>query len=142
MTLESLIPSHHKLSAKIVGALVGFLMLALVAISSTLYLSWQLEGSAAAINDTGSIRMNSYRLSIMLSQAINGDSAAAAAGRQITTIDATLAQLKKGDPQRPLLLPPTKAIHEEFHSFLLGKQNSRTTLANMYDRMRKILKRA
>jgi two-component system nitrate/nitrite sensor histidine kinase NarX len=113
MTLDSLLPSRHKLSTKIVGALVGFLSLALVAISVTLFLSWQLEGSAAAINDTGSLRMNSYRLTILLSQAGNADNAATA-GRQITTIDATLAQLKKGDPQRPLFLPPTKAIHDEF----------------------------
>ncbi|MES2319379.1 MAG: type IV pili methyl-accepting chemotaxis transducer N-terminal domain-containing protein [Pseudomonadota bacterium] len=111
MTLDSLIPARHKLSTKIAGALVGFLSLALVAISITLFLSWQLEGSAAAINDTGSLRMNSYRLSILLSQSSDDDSAAA---RQISTIDAILAQLKAGDPQRPLLLPPTKAIHTEF----------------------------
>ena len=42
-------------------------------------------------------------------------------------------------PENPAL---TKAIHEEFHSFLLGKQNARTTLTSIYDRMRKILKRA
>lgn len=113
MTLDSLLPSRHKLSTKIVGALVGFLSLALLAISLTLVLSWQLEGSAAAINDTGSLRMHSYRLSILLSQKNDGDNAAAAP-RQITIIDHTLAQLKRGDPQRPLLLPPTKAIHDEF----------------------------
>ena len=33
MTLDSLIPTRHKLSTKIAGALVGFLSLALVAIS-------------------------------------------------------------------------------------------------------------
>lgn len=113
MTLDSLLPSRHKLSTKIVGALVGFLSLALMAISLTLFLSWQLEGSAAAINDTGSLRMNSYRLSILLSHKTDADSAVAAS-RQISTIDYSLAQLKKGDPQRPLLMPPTKAIHDEF----------------------------
>ncbi len=114
MPLDTLMPSHNKLSAKIVGALVGFLLLALLAISSTLFLSWQLEGSAAAINDTGSLRMNSYRLSILLAQTLDGNEAGAAAGRQIALIDGTLAQLKKGDPQRPLLLPPGAAIHAEF----------------------------
>ncbi|MES2019087.1 MAG: type IV pili methyl-accepting chemotaxis transducer N-terminal domain-containing protein [Pseudomonadota bacterium] len=114
MTLHSLLPSRHKLSSKIVGALVGFLSLALVAISLTLFLSWQLEGSAAAINDTGSLRMNSYRLAILLSRTVSGEGAALAAARQVTLIDATLVQLKHGDPQRPLLLPPTQAIHDEF----------------------------
>ena len=115
MTLNSLLPSRFKLSTKIVGALLGFLSLALVAISLTLYLSWQLEGSAAAINDTGSVRMNSYRLATLLSQAADGQAGArGAAGRQIAAIDATLTQLRHGDPQRPLLLPPTSNIHNEF----------------------------
>ena len=122
MTLDSFLPSRLKLSTKIVGALVGFLLLALTAISLTLFLSWQLEGSAAAINDTGSLRMNSYRLAILLGQSADGASDAAAA-RQIATIDGTLAQLKKGDPQRPLLMPPTKAIHDEFDQIIAQWQN-------------------
>ncbi|NHZ81336.1 HAMP domain-containing protein [Massilia sp. CCM 8695] len=117
MTLDTLIPSRHKLSTKIVGALVGFLSLALFAIGVTLYLSWQLEGSAAAINDTGSLRMSSYRLAILLSQP--GDRASdaarqAGAVQQMAQIDATLVQLHQGDPQRPLFLPPTSAIRGEF----------------------------
>ncbi|RSZ60726.1 HAMP domain-containing protein [Massilia atriviolacea] len=117
MPLTTLIPSRQKLSAKIVGALLGFLGLALCAIGVTLYLSWQLEGSAAAINDTGSLRMSSYRLAIVLSQSgTDKDMAArqALAARQMGQIDATLAQLQQGDPQRPLFLPPTRAIHGEF----------------------------
>lgn len=117
MTLDSLLPTRLKLSTKIVGALVGFLSLALVAISLTLYLSWQLEGSAAAINDTGSVRMNSYRLAILLAQGADGEAGATeAVGAQVAKIDSTLQQLRQGDPQRPLLLPPTQAIHDEFES--------------------------
>ncbi|PWF41770.1 type IV pili methyl-accepting chemotaxis transducer N-terminal domain-containing protein [Massilia glaciei] len=117
MPLDALIPSRHKLSTKIVGALLGFLLLALTAILTTLYLSWQLEGSAAAINDTGSVRMNSYRLAILLDRAHDGDPrAAAAAARQLNHISATLAQLREGDPQRPLLLPPTGAIRTQFEA--------------------------
>jgi len=41
-------------------------------------------------------------------------------------------------PENPLL---SKAVHEEFHSFLLGKQDAATTLGKMYDRMRVILKK-
>ena len=40
-----------KLSRKIVGTLFVFFLVALSAIGMTLYLSWQLEGVAAAIND-------------------------------------------------------------------------------------------
>ncbi len=114
MTPHSLIPLRHRLSTKIVGALVGFLSLALAVISFTLFLSWQLEGSAAAINDTGSLRAASYRLAIMLARPA-GPATAAAAARQVADIDTTFAQLRKGDPQRPLQLPPAEAIREQFN---------------------------
>ena len=115
MTLDSLLPTRHKLSTKIVGTLFGFLTVAMTAIGLTLYLSWQLEGSAAAINDTGSLRMNSYRLSIILSHADEDDPALqSTAGRQMAAIGSTIAQLRLGDPQRPLFLPPSGAIHGEF----------------------------
>lgn len=42
-------------------------------------------------------------------------------------------------PENPAL---SKVVHEEFHSFLLGKQDAATTLGKMYDRMRVILKKA
>jgi two-component system nitrate/nitrite sensor histidine kinase NarX len=115
MSLDALIPSRSKLSTKIVGALVGFLLLALSVILATLYLSWQLEGSAAAINDTGSVRMDSYRLAILLERAGNGDvQAGADAARQVNRISTTLTQLREGDPQRPLLLPATGTIQSQF----------------------------
>ncbi|MES2300453.1 MAG: type IV pili methyl-accepting chemotaxis transducer N-terminal domain-containing protein [Pseudomonadota bacterium] len=117
MTLDSILPSRSKLSTKIVGALVGVLLLALSAIGITLYLSWQLEGSAAAINDTGSLRMSSYRLAVLLARAQQEPASVpqrALAEVQLRAVDATLAQLRQGDPQRPLFLPPTAAIHREF----------------------------
>ncbi|MES2323564.1 MAG: type IV pili methyl-accepting chemotaxis transducer N-terminal domain-containing protein [Pseudomonadota bacterium] len=104
-------PLRSKLSTKIVGALLGFLLLALSVILATLYLSWQLEGSSAAINDTGSVRMNSYRLAGLLAQEPQD---AAAVKSQLDQIAGTLAQLREGDPQRPLLLPSTKAIRSRF----------------------------
>ena len=115
MTINPLVPERYSLSTKIVGALVGFLSLALAAISFTLYLSWQLEGSAAAINDAGSLRMNSFRLSNMLLRASAGDAAAGdAAAAQVAAIATTLVQLRQGDPARPLLLPATKVIRKDF----------------------------
>lgn len=118
MAFEPRLPSGQKLSTKIVGALAGFLSLALVVIGITLYLSWQLEGSAAAINDTGSLRMHGYRLSMLLSRAVNEplqNGIRSETTQQIKLIDATLAQLKRGDPQRPLFLPPTSHIQKKFN---------------------------
>ena len=39
------------LSVKITGMLLGFFLVALAAIALTLFISWHLEGAAAAIND-------------------------------------------------------------------------------------------
>ena len=55
-----------KLQEKITGLLVFYFLIALVAISSTLYVSWRLEGGAAAINDAGSERMRSYHIAFLL----------------------------------------------------------------------------
>ena len=115
---EVILSSWEKLSTKIVGALLCFLMLALLAIGATLYLSWQLEGSAAAINETGSLRMHSYRLSMLLTRieaAPPQSDLDQAAMRQVKVIDATLQRLGSGDPQRPLFLPPGSEIHGEFN---------------------------
>ena len=51
-----------KLSAKLVGIQIFALVVALASIGATLLVSWRLEGSAAAINDAGSLRMRTYRL--------------------------------------------------------------------------------
>jgi two-component system nitrate/nitrite sensor histidine kinase NarX len=109
-------PVRQKLATTIVAVMVGFLALALVAIGLTLLLSWQLEGSAAAINDTGSLRMQAYRLTVELSdsQPANPAQRRVVATLRMAQIDHTLAQLAHGDPQRPLLLPPRADIQRQF----------------------------
>jgi len=47
----------RKLSSKLLLVQVVFLAVALGSIGLTLFVSWKLEGSAAAINDAGSLRM-------------------------------------------------------------------------------------
>ncbi|KFI09079.1 hypothetical protein JN27_00055 [Massilia sp. BSC265] len=110
------IPVRLRLSTRIAGALVGFLLLALAAIGATLWLSWQLEGAAAAINETGSLRKHEYRLAMLLGRDVHTPGAGfdEAARRQIALIDSTLELIARGDPQRPLGLPPTAAIRTGF----------------------------
>lgn len=57
---------HWSLSAKL--ALVGtpFLLPALLATAATLWVSWQLDGGSAAVNEAGRMRMQTYRLSLSL----------------------------------------------------------------------------
>jgi two-component system, NarL family, nitrate/nitrite sensor histidine kinase NarX len=117
MTLDTLLPTWQRLSTKIVGALLGFLALALLAIGTTLMLSWQLEGSSAAINETGSLRMHSYRLTMLLSRLVNEperSSTQDATQQELKSIEETFELLRRGDPQRPLFLPPTPKIRTGF----------------------------
>lgn len=117
MTLDNIMPTWQRLSTKIVGVLLGFLCLALLAIGTTLMLSWQLEGSAAAINETGTLRMHSYRLGMLLSRLVyepENAQARAATEKELRTIEETFDRLYRGDPQRPLFLPPTEQIQHQF----------------------------
>ncbi|WP_332877452.1 type IV pili methyl-accepting chemotaxis transducer N-terminal domain-containing protein [Massilia sp. S19_KUP03_FR1] len=113
MLTPLVISMWQKLSTRIVGLLLGYLFMALAVIGTTLLLSWELQGSAAAINVTGSLRMDSYRLGMLL---VDRPATAVDGARQeqlraqIKRLDDTLALLRRGDPQRPLLLPSGGAI--------------------------------
>jgi two-component system nitrate/nitrite sensor histidine kinase NarX len=111
------ISTWQRLSTRIVVMLVSFLCLGLTVIGSTLLLTWQLEGSAGAINVTGSLRMNSYRLGMLLAAApAPGDRPVHRARvlAQVGQMDDTLSLIRRGDPQRPLLLPPGAEIQAGF----------------------------
>ena len=98
-----------KLSRKIVGMLAAFFLVALAAIGMTLYLSWQLEGVAAAINDAGSQRMRTYRMVHLMSHGLESreDAGALAASlkAELGRFDQVLRDLRQGDPSRPIAPP-------------------------------------
>lgn len=97
----------HTLAGKIVGILLLFFVVALSAIAMTLYVSWQLEGAGAAINDAGSQRMRAYRMAYLLAQTaphINPQRQTSLT-REMALFEATLSVLERGDPARPLFLP-------------------------------------
>ena len=104
----------QKLSSKLVAILVAFFLVALIAISSTLYVSRQFEGGAAAINDAGSQRMRSYRLAYLLTYDIHHHLDASLFEREVRNemviFEKTLAGLERGDPTRPLFLPKNDAV--------------------------------
>ena len=58
----------NRLSTRIVTTSVVALILVLGMVFGTLWLSWQLEGAAAAINETGSLRMRANRIGLHLLQ--------------------------------------------------------------------------
>ena len=88
------------LSTKL-GAIGGVLLLmALASIGLTLWVTWQLEGGAAAVNEAGRMRMQTWRLAQTLA---SGDTERLQS--QLARFDRTLALLRAGDPTRPLFVP-------------------------------------
>jgi len=104
-----------KLQEKITGLLVFYFLIALVAIGSTLYVSWRLEGGAAAINDAGSERMRSYHIAFLLAQQVQYPSAELRGdiNAKIAQFEKVLDDLDRGDPHRPLSLPKDEKVRAQ-----------------------------
>ena len=104
------------LSVKITGMLLGFFLVALAAIATTLFISWHLEGAAAAINDAGSLRMRVYSLAHRLARAeldtVDRAAFAADLTLRVAKFDEVLEVLRRGDPTRPLAVPREEGIRE------------------------------
>ena len=100
---------HWTLGGKL--ALVGapFLLLALLSIALTLWVSWQLDGGAAAVNEAGRMRMQAYRMSLSV-----GTGETQALSQQMAEFDASLNVLRNGDAERPLFVPWDDAVRGYF----------------------------
>ncbi len=82
----------------VVGA--AMLVVALASIGMTLWIGWQLEGGAAAVNEAGRLRMQTWKLA----HAVVSDDVARIQD-QVLVVEQSLQLLVDGDPARPLLLP-------------------------------------
>lgn len=98
-----------RLGTKLALIALPFAALTLVAIVLTLWVSWQLDGGAAAVNEAGRLRMQAYRLSLSIA---TGDGPTVA--QKIEAFDAGLAVLRHGDPERPLFMPWDDAVRARF----------------------------
>lgn len=101
-----------KIRTKIISLLMFYFVVALVAIGSTLLVSWRLEGGAAAINDAGRERMRSYRIAYLLEQYVKVQQVANVKNKlridiqyEMNLFENTLSELELGNPARPLFLP-------------------------------------
>lgn len=93
--------NFKSLSVRLKTLTLIWLTAAVASIILTLLFSWRLEGGAAAINDVGSLRMQTYRLGLLAQK----PEQTAEAGEKLALFEQTLATLHKGDPSRPLFLP-------------------------------------
>ena len=102
-------PARWNLGTKLAVVATPFLILTLLAISATLWVSWQLEGGAAAVNEAGRMRMQTYRLALSVA---TGD--AEQLRLQRAEFERGLALLRSGDPERPLFVPWDDKVRERF----------------------------
>lgn len=111
---DTALPSlRDRLSTRIVACSVLALLVVLSMICWTLWLSWQLEGAGAAINDTGSLRMRANRIGIEFLESQPGRLDLAQG--EVTEQGVTLARLHAGVPSRPLFLPEDAAIRAQLN---------------------------
>lgn len=100
------------LSTKLVLLCTGFLLAALTSIGLTLWITWQIEGGAAAVNEAGRLRMKSYQLALEVERQVPAVQIEA----RLQRFDEGLALLRTGDPSRPLFVPWSEATRESFES--------------------------
>ncbi len=98
------------LSKKLIRIVVGLLVVALTSIGLTLWVTWQLEGGAAAVNEAGRMRMQAWRLASAVQAGVERAELQALVAR----FDASLAVLRQGDPLRPLFMPWDDQVRERF----------------------------
>ncbi len=101
--------SQWSLGAKLTATATPFLLLGFLAISLTLWVSWQLEGGAAAVNEAGRMRMQAFRIS--LAQSTHDE---ASVYVNVAEFERDLALLRDGDPERPLFVPWDDAVTAGF----------------------------
>jgi two-component system nitrate/nitrite sensor histidine kinase NarX len=114
------------LSAKLGAIGSALLLVAFASIGLTLWVTWQLEGGAAAVNEAGRMRMQTWRLAQTLPEAdpqrIQG---------LMAQFDHSLALLRVGDPARPLFVPHDEESQRTFADVQRGWDELRSDWSAM-----------
>ncbi len=103
------ITRNYRLGRRLVASSLVALCFGLSMVFGTLWLSWTLEGAAAAINDAGSLRMQAVRMALVMDQQQRDR-----IPELIQEVDSTFAQLRQGAPARPLRLPVSDLVQAQF----------------------------
>ena len=105
------------LSTKLIRTGLALLILALVSIGLTFYVTRQLDGGAAAVNEAGRLRMQAWRL-VAIGQQESAYAAPSTYLRDTDSLmeefDASISLLRTGDPFRPLFVPWDKISSAQF----------------------------
>ena len=100
---------HWTLGGKLTLVVGPFLLLVLISTAMTLWMSWQLDGGAAAVNEAGRMRMQAYRMSLSV-----GTQQTDELTQQVAEFEQSLALLRAGDSERPLFVPWDVSVRDKF----------------------------
>ena len=100
---------HWPLGAKLSLVAAPFLLVAILSIAMLVWMSLQLEGGAASVNEAGRMRMQAYRMVLSVGA---GDTRALP--KQVAEFEASLQLLRQGDPERPLFVPWDGTVRQRF----------------------------
>lgn len=98
------------LSAKLVRIGAGLLVVALISIGLTLWVTWKLSGGAAALNEAGRMRMQTWRLT----SAVQAELADYEIRALVNEFDESIRILRQGDSVRPLFVPWGDEVRSRF----------------------------
>ena len=100
---------HWTLGAKLSLVATPFLLIGLLSIGVLVWMSLQLEGGAASVNEAGRMRMQAYRMVLSV-----GAADLEALPKQVAEFDRSLALLRDGDTERPLFVPWDDTVRPRF----------------------------
>lgn len=93
--------TRQRLSTKFFSFGLGLLILALLSIGLTMWVTRQLDGGAAAVNEAGRLRMQTWRLASLVQAQAHSQEIA----QRVAEFDHSLVLLEQGDQNRPLFVP-------------------------------------
>jgi two-component system, NarL family, nitrate/nitrite sensor histidine kinase NarX len=109
-TTDIAVPSVASLSVKLIRIGAALLVVALLSIGLTLWVTWQLEGGAASVNEAGRMRMQVWRMA----SAAQADGPMAEREGLVARLDDSLVLLRTGDSSRPLFVPWDAEVLQSF----------------------------
>ncbi|MFM8918807.1 MAG: type IV pili methyl-accepting chemotaxis transducer N-terminal domain-containing protein, partial [Limnohabitans sp.] len=117
--------TQQRLSTKFFSFGVGLLVLALLSIGLTMWITRQLDGGAAAVNEAGRLRMQAWRLS----SAMGGTRSPDEIKRLVHEFEASMTMLREGDLSRPLAVPWNENTMMRYKAMEQGWQELRPAWA-------------
>lgn len=100
----------NSLSSRLFALGAALLLLALTSIGVTLWITHQLDGGAAAVNEAGRLRMQAWRLTSLW----QAQTPPVEIGQRVEAFDRSIALLRDGDDSRPLFVPWDDGIEARF----------------------------